>query len=66
MTQAEFLTSIEDSTSTLELIDNIEIDILTANTTEYKVRYLEEDYEGNAEIISIQYFVFDNVVYPRI
>jgi len=65
MTQAEYLTSIEDSTSTLEVLSDVQIAQHSDNTTERQALVLTADDEGFGHIESIQYFVFNNEVYPR-
>lgn len=64
MTQEEYLASIEDSTSTLEILSDVQIANYSDNTTERQVLVLVEDY-GYGYIESTQYFVYKGDVYPR-
>jgi len=66
MTKTEYINSIETDADTLETFECIPLSSYTENTKEYQLRYLKKDGSGNASIETVQFFEFNNKVYPRI
>lgn len=64
MTRTEYVNSIETDADTLQVLGDSEIENYGDGVIEYQIRYLKKN-GANASITAIQYFVYDNTVYPR-
>lgn len=66
-THSEYINDILIDEDTLEIISDEQVLEHSVLTKEWQVKYLKKDNKdpANAEIIAIQYFIFNEFVYER-